>query len=636
MNSNINYVIWGCGNTHGYKQVISSSFNNDIIDNSLKETESFTDIAQITKVFERSNPGNNNNNFYSLERVSSSVLYTIYRTHWKRDNRPSYDAVTLIVDKDYVLQNPIDALKKILNLYISNLENGLKIFDFTSYISSLQLKRKNSDQKRFLPFTSSHAYKQNKDKKGYIKYENETELISSFKDEKNLFNFNKVFFFTSLPYLEKNGPGELLNLNNHKPFLIKINNFNQNYHQLKVDQKLTTYNVNSTEAYEGQIFQILKKKSGNVEKEIIVNKNTQSINLVKIKVNDLNSSYTKKKKMKNEDKLFISLILLMSLVFFIVFFYDEIKNMSKVRPAIVYEKIEKKAELINNTFFTLVESENKKVLKPDSLLFFFKDGGIVFNNDNVKETYSLKNNKISLIRGDFTNSDSDLDLKGILKLKNLIDNNDTYNNSEIGTRYLVYQEIFKIINLKKLKNKSVIITAKNMWKINTDFSVDKQTQEFDGYKPITSIYDHEGLEDLLFKRFTKNIVDSIKSKLADTKEDNSDKINTQFKNDFDNTKKTTINKKEKEKEKEKKKPVKCTANLDNIKDIFGNRNLVSHFKEINEEILSGRIEAGDPCRETINKYKPHLDLISLCLCNKCNKRQLIRAVTDLLEINCDK
>ena len=32
------------------------------------------------------------------------MLYSIYRTNWYRDNRLSYDAATIIIDKDYVIQ----------------------------------------------------------------------------------------------------------------------------------------------------------------------------------------------------------------------------------------------------------------------------------------------------------------------------------------------------------------------------------------------------------------------------------------------------------------------------------------------------------------------------------------------------
>ena len=71
-------------------------------------SESFNDINRnIALDFAAANP--TQKHFFSIEKKSNYILYTIYRTNWYRGARLSYDAATIISGSGDI-ENPIVAL----------------------------------------------------------------------------------------------------------------------------------------------------------------------------------------------------------------------------------------------------------------------------------------------------------------------------------------------------------------------------------------------------------------------------------------------------------------------------------------------------------------------------------------------
>ena len=103
-----NYIIWGISDK-GYENIISSSSPDNLIPKEFQEedTKAFYDHRPYALSFDESDP--NNNYFYSIQYVGSNVLYTIYRpfTGGVTANRDAYDAATIIISKNYIIEKPL-------------------------------------------------------------------------------------------------------------------------------------------------------------------------------------------------------------------------------------------------------------------------------------------------------------------------------------------------------------------------------------------------------------------------------------------------------------------------------------------------------------------------------------------------
>ena len=325
----INYIIWGISNEGGYNESISSSFDNNILPNFIKKSNSTGDeIRRIALAYASDN--SQQNYFYSLERVDDKVLYTIYRTNWYRDNRISYDAITLIINKNYILENAALSLKKVMLQYVSLKDSGVRDFNLSTIISSLKVNQKSSSQRRNITSNSTHAYLIKNDKKGFKKYSSESELNKIFIDQKSsLLNFNKVFFITKLNYLEE-GAQKLVNLNDIRPFEIRLENFNYNYHTLYVDGVRSTDLMGNTfSAFEGDKVEVRKNPGNKLEKSIIVSQNQSAIVLEKIKIKkpkSVNARRGKPSWKTKENILLMSTGFIMSLAIIFMTFETEIES----------------------------------------------------------------------------------------------------------------------------------------------------------------------------------------------------------------------------------------------------------------------------------------------------------------------
>ena len=217
---NKNYIIWGISDK-GYEDNISSSFPNKIIPAEFKASVSDSH-RQYAFAFARENP--NDHYFYSIEQVGSDVLYTIYRTNFKGGsvgNRLAYDAATIIISKNHIIEKPLNSLKLLISSYITQKDSGFGNFNFENALAGIRLLANNDKR------SISKRYKA-----GYIKYHSETELSSVLVDKKDkLHNFNKVYFFTRFNFLEQ-GENKIQDLKDYKAIPIKIINFDARYYRI--------------------------------------------------------------------------------------------------------------------------------------------------------------------------------------------------------------------------------------------------------------------------------------------------------------------------------------------------------------------------------------------------------------------
>ena len=98
----ISYKIWGICDQFGYKESISTSFDNNLVPPKFKKSNSYDENGRISFAF--SNENTLIKITFSIERVDNDVLYTIYRTNWFRGTRNSYDAATLIINEEKELK----------------------------------------------------------------------------------------------------------------------------------------------------------------------------------------------------------------------------------------------------------------------------------------------------------------------------------------------------------------------------------------------------------------------------------------------------------------------------------------------------------------------------------------------------
>ena len=253
-----NYIIWGISDT-GYKESISSSFRNNNIPSEFKDSVS-DKHRTVALYFSQEN--SHNDYFYSIERVRNNVLYTIYRTNWYRSNRLSYDAATIIIDKNQLMGDPLNSLRSLIKSYVDQKESGVGEYNFENIISQIILRSKQLNEIR--PIAKKY-------KEGYRKYQSETDLSSFFSDsEKNLYNFNKVFFFTGLSYLEQ-GASKSQDLSDYKKITITLINYNVRNYLISLDGKRIDISGNSFESYEGEEIKITAKR-GNMRQKVEIAK----------------------------------------------------------------------------------------------------------------------------------------------------------------------------------------------------------------------------------------------------------------------------------------------------------------------------------------------------------------------------
>ena len=266
---NKNYIIWGISDK-GYQENISSSYPNNVIPPEFKASVSDSH-RQYAFAFARENP--NDHYFYSIEQVGSNVLYTIYRTNFKggsTGNRLAYDAATIIISKNHIIEKPLNSLKLLISSYITQKDSPVGKFNFENALTGIRLLANNDKR------SISKRYKA-----GYIKYHSETELSSVLVDKKDtLHNFNKVYFFTRLNLLEL-GENKIQDLKHYKSIPIKIINFDSRYYRVFVENKQLDVFENTFNAYEGDEVKIYKAK-GNTPQNVELAKAGLTITLKKI------------------------------------------------------------------------------------------------------------------------------------------------------------------------------------------------------------------------------------------------------------------------------------------------------------------------------------------------------------------
>jgi hypothetical protein len=426
------YIIWGISDT-GYKEAISSSFENNALPSKFKAAVS-DKHRTIANYFSQEN--SDNDYFYSIESLDNEVLYTIYRTNWYRGSRLSFDAATIIVNKNQIIEKSLHSLKLLITSYITQKESGVGEFNFENVISQIKLRAKQSNERRSI----SRKYKE-----GYIKYQSEADLNSIFSDIKNqLHNFNKVFFFTRLTYLEE-GASKLQNLDNYKEIPIRLINYDERYYRVLVEENVVNIFGNTFNAYVGDEIKIYKS-TGNTPQKVEVAKAGLSIKLNKItppKPPRSRGSQNKKNKKNKEKYAIIGLCSLVVLVILGFVYMDNILNAfkgpDKTKPTIKNHAC--KIELVESTFI----NNGKEITDPSELLECFKDGHIKV--DNIK--YKLTDSRIQNWKHD---QFLDIKIKNIKELyilkKNLQENDKNSVSKE------VVNEIEKRINLLNLESES--------------------------------------------------------------------------------------------------------------------------------------------------------------------------------------
>ena len=362
------YIIWGISDT-GYKEAISSSFENNALPSKFKAAVS-DKHRTIANYFSQEN--SDNDYFYSIESLDNEVLYTIYRTNWYRDSRLSYDAATIIVNKNQIIENSLHSLKLLIKSYITQKESGVGEFNFENVISQIKLRAKQSNEKRSI----SRKYKE-----GYIKYQSEADLNSIFADSKNqLHNFNKVFFFTRLKYLEE-GASKLQNLDNYKEIPIRLINYDARYYRVFVENNEVNIFGNTFNAYEGEEIKIYRETGNTPQKEKVAKAG------LSIKLNKITPPKPPRGRgSQNKNKERYLLIGLCSLVVLLILGFVFMYN-SDEAPAEAPAEDENACtvKLVEGHF---IEKDGKKITDPSELLECFKDGHIKIDNIKYKLTDS--------------------------------------------------------------------------------------------------------------------------------------------------------------------------------------------------------------------------------------------------------
>ena len=431
----ISYVIWGICDQFGYKESISTSFDNNLVPPKFKKSNSFGDEnGRISFAF--SNENTDQNHFFSIERVDNDVLYTIYRTNWFRGTRNSYDAATLIINEKKELLNPIDCLTKIMSEYVSQKIKGLKEFNFNFLVSSFKTIDKSLFNNRRIVNDSTHAYIQRNDKKGYLKYSSEKELREIFIDHRSkLYDFNKVFFFTKLKFLEE-GSYKLTNLDSIKPSFIKIENYNSYFYEIYLNGNQKSIENNTLKCFEGDKLDVKSLRSNKIIKSLHITTSTSKILLEKIDpVIRTKSKYQKShRKPRNKTSVFITTIFLVSFILLSsIIFFEDLKNYFFAKEEIVMETYpEQKIIFLPDSFYIDMNgtfNKNNEKINFDSLGTTVDSLEEIFNNTRSKNGISINGDKyiIKSTSWKVLKNDNDSSLT-IIEMDTLVDNISKFNN----------------------------------------------------------------------------------------------------------------------------------------------------------------------------------------------------------------
>ena len=506
---NKNYIIWGISDK-GYEDNISSSFPNKIIPAEFKASVSDSH-RQYAFAFARENP--NDHYFYSIEQVGSDVLYTIYRTNFKGGsvgNRLAYDAATIIISKNHIIEKPLNSLKLLISSYITQKDSGFGNFNFENALAGIRLLANNDKR------SISKRYKA-----GYIKYHSETELSSVLVDKKDkLHNFNKVYFFTRLNLLEQ-GENKIQDLKDYKAIPIKIINFDARYYRIYVENKQVDVFGESLNVYEGDEIKIYKAK-GNTPQNVELAKTGLTITLKKIEPPKPKPQLTGqdiRRKRKNKEKItkyialaLCSVVILVTLGF--VFFEKEIQklvnptnNYKKNNETVGLEKKENYEFVFDGEYF--INSKKDTIQDAYRLLACIKDS-IYFINDNIsyKLHFTDVDWKISNDKGVSLKVDALKELKVKIEKANQL----------ADTREIV-GHINKVIQYNNLRFEGGLEFKKHIWKIDINHLVfresDSNTQKFTNYKK--KIKGNKKLETFLKDNLPKKIFEAIFSNQTEEK-----------------------------------------------------------------------------------------------------------------------
>ena len=513
---NKNYIIWGISDK-GYEDSISSSYPNNVIPAEFKASVS-DNHRQYAFTFARENP--NGHYFYSIEQVGSNVLYTIFRTNFKggsTGNRLAYDAATIIISKNHIIEKPLNSLKLLISSYIKQKDSGFGNFNFENALAGIRLLANNDKR------SISKRYKA-----GYIKYHSETELSSVLVDKKDkLHNFNKVYFFTGLSLLEQ-GENKIQDLKDYKATPIKIINYDARYYRVFVENNEVTPFGNTFNAYKGEEIKIYKTK-GNTPQNVEIAKAGLTITLKKIETPKPKPQLTgqdirRKRKRKEKTNKYIVFALCSVMILGISGFMleDNIKGwlaystssppQPKTAPP-ASDSIEHHQVVFNGENFIKSEEDTSYAIQDaDTLLACFKES-IYFKDDDTsyKLYFEVDNWKISTDKGVSLKVDALKELKVKIEKANQL----------ADTREIV-GHINKVIKYNKLRNEGGLEFNKKIWKIeviNLMFRKSDSNTEFTKYtKKI-----NKNLEKFLKENLPKDIFEAIFSNSIELK--NTKKVN---------------------------------------------------------------------------------------------------------------
>ena len=502
---NKNYIIWGISDK-GYEDSISSSYPNNVIPAEFKVSVS-DNHRQYAFAFARENPYGYY--FYSIEQVGSNVLYTIFRTNFKGGstrNRLAYDAATIIISKNHIIEKPLDSLKLLISSYIKQKDSGFGNFNFENVLAGIRLLVNNDKR------SISKRYKA-----GYIKYHSETELSSALVDKKDkLHNFNKVYFFTRLSLLEQ-GENKIQDLNDYKATPIKIINYDVRYYSVFVENNEVTPFGNTFNAYKGEEIKIYKAKVNTLQNVEIATAGL-TITLKKIeppkpKPQLTGQDISRKRKSKEKITKYVVLALCSVMIVVISGFMleDNIKVWLRYRssnpppPKTVpqaTDSIEDHKVVFDGEYFTKLEPECSKrdtITNADSLFTYFKES-IYFKDDTASYTLYIEND-------DWKIFNDKVERLMVDDLKKLIAEIEKAN--QLADTKKIVDHINKVIQYNKLKYEEGLEYDKKIFKINAPYfefrESDSNTEGFTKYK----IEIKGELKTFLKKNLPKNIFDGI-------------------------------------------------------------------------------------------------------------------------------
>jgi hypothetical protein len=591
-----NYIIWGISDK-GYEDSISSSYTGNVIPAEFKASVSDSH-RQYAFAFARENP--NEPYFYSIEQVGSNVLYTIYRTNFKGGsvgNRLAYDAATIIISKNHILEKPLNSLKLLISSYITQKDSGFGKFNFENALAGIRLIANNDKR------SISKRYKA-----GYIKYHSETELSSVLVDKKDtLHNFNKVYFFIRLNLLEQ-GENKIQDLKDYNAIPIKIINFDARYYRIVVENNEVNNFGNTFNAYKGEEIKIYKIK-GNTPQNVEIAKSGLTITLKKIeppkpKPQLTNQDIRRKRKSKEKITKYVVLALCSVMILVISGFMleDNIKGWLGYRSSIppqpktappAPDSIEIPKVVFNGEYFIKSEEDTSyTITDADALLACFKES-ISFKDDTTSYKLYFEDDdwKIS------TDKDQTLKVEDLKLLKGEIEK---ASNPEI-TREIV-NHINKVIDYNKLRFEGGLELNDIMYKLDdpniTFRKSDSNTEEFTKYtKKI-----NKKLETFLKENLPKKIFEAMIPNPIEFK--NKEKV--------DKTIKKTVTR---EPDNQVKKPT-CTLTKKqkNLKADYWNKTI----RDLNN--WEGKVDKIPLRNKRIKEALARINAYEACSCSKCKQK----------------